>query len=179
MLTFSTLFPPAAENPVPSALSSITPGGTSPFALFPALSSPLPSKLPSHTKHATTPPSLPALSASRTTHCRQNTCPQALPATGREGFESALRQTGQRRRVSAGDEGSGSSVKRRGVRWCCEKTCGAVGEEAGQMGEAFGFLRVEREVSGVMVGVSEGVQKEGRLGFWDCRLLVLGILGLA
>ena len=91
--------------------------------------------------------------------------------TGREGFKSALRQTGQILRLSPGDEGSGSSVKESGVRWRWEKTCGAEGEEAGQMGDSLGFFWEESEVSGSMVGVSEGVQKEGRVGFWDWTLL--------
>lgn len=92
-----------------------------------------------------------------------------MPATGREGFRSVLRQTGHSLLASApGEEGSRSSVKDRVVRCFWEKTCGAEGEEAGQMGVSFGFLRVEREVSGSIVGVREGVQKEGRDGFWAC-----------
>lgn len=53
------------------------------------------------------------------------------------------------------------------MRWRWEKTCGASGEEAGQMGESLGFLRVERAVSRSTDGAREGVQKEGRDGFRD------------
>lgn len=96
-----------------------------------------------------------------------------MPATGREGFRSVLRQTGQSLLASALEfEESASSVKERVVRCFEEKTCGEEGDEAGQMGVSLGFLRVEREVSGSMLGVSEGVQKEGRDGFWACNLLV-------